>query len=186
MLRIIVILLSLNITGLSEETYLGHKRYSEAQENNLVAAGRYRASPRIVMLLPEAASAFNDMQEDARIEEVFLVPISGYRSVKYQSRLFKRAVKKYGSTEKAARWVAPPGFSEHHTGLAIDIGDEEKPECDVELCFEKTDACKWLNENAGKYGFELLFKKTDASKVSYEPWHWRYLGVNDVNNTPEK
>jgi D-alanyl-D-alanine carboxypeptidase len=90
--------------------------------------------------------------------------------------LFQKAVTKHGSEDAAARWVARPGFSEHHTGLALDIGDEEHPACDVELPFEETRAFKWLNENAGHLGFELSFPRGNSKGINYEPWHWRYAG----------
>jgi D-alanyl-D-alanine carboxypeptidase len=71
--------------------------------------------------------------------------------------------------------VAPPGHSEHHTGLAIDVGDGARPACDVEPCFEETAAAAWLAEHARTFGFELSFPR-GSRQPHYEPWHWRYRG----------
>ena len=74
-----------------------------------------------------------------------------------------------------AKVSAPPGYSEHSTGFAIDIGDAYKRETDFEVEFENTDAFRWLKENAAKYHFKLSFNQNNKN-VDYEPWHWRYEG----------
>ena len=74
-----------------------------------------------------------------------------------------------------AKVSAPPGYSEHSTGFAIDIGDAYKRESDFEVEFENTDAFRWLKENAAKYHFKLSFNKNNKN-IDYEPWHWRYEG----------
>lgn len=153
----------------------GHRAFAEAPADELRPVGDYRATGRIVRLRQTAAQAFLKMQEAAHADGVELVPISGFRSRDYQAGLFKRAVKRYGGQQAAARWVAPPGHSEHHTGLAIDIGDGARPACDVQLCFEETGAATWLAEHAGEFGFELSFPR-GSRQPKYEPWHWRYVG----------
>lgn len=153
----------------------GHQAYDVVSEFQLVPVGKYRASVRVVRLLLRAALAFKKMQDAAELAGVSIIPISGYRSLSYQEGLFKRAVIKYGSEERAARWVAPPGYSEHHTGLALDVGDQAHPECDVEPCFEKGAAYAWLKKNAARFGYELSFPLAGTS-VSFEPWHWRFVG----------
>ena len=70
---------------------------------------------------------------------------------------------------------APPGYSEHSTGFAIDIGDATQRETDFETEFENTDAYRWLINNATKFHFKLSFNK-DNKYIDYEPWHWRYEG----------
>ena len=69
----------------------------------------------------------------------------------------------------------PAGHSEHHTGCAIDIGDGSQEKCDVEICFERTGAYRWLVKNAVLFGFELSFSQ-EQEAVSFEPWHWRFVG----------
>ena len=163
--------------GLDSEgpSLYGHRAYGVAKEAELKEAGPYRGSGRMVMLTRASAEAFTRMRESALASGIKLVPISGFRTYSYQEGLFKRAVKKYKSPEAAARWVAPPGHSEHHTGRALDIGDALSPGCDVELCFEETRAYQWLRGHAGAYGFVLSFPRKQTA-VSFEPWHWRYVG----------
>ena len=160
----------------------GHRAYTEARAEELRPVGKYRDTGRVVQLAAPAAAAFKAMQKAAAGDGVKLVPISGFRTRDYQAGLFERAVRRHGSEERAARWVAPPGYSEHHTGLALDIGDEARRDCDVELCFEKTAAHQWLEKNAARFGFELSFPPGRESGPAFEPWHWRYIG-DDASRT---
>lgn len=158
------------------DSLFGHLAYAET-DAPLADAGRYRDTGRVVQLRAEAAEAFRAMQKAAREAGVELVPISGFRTTDYQDGLFTRARRKYGTTESAARWVAPPGYSEHHSGLALDIGALERPETDVETTFEDTPAFAWLKDNAHRFDFEISFPRDNPQGVSYEPWHWRYTGL---------
>ena len=167
--------LASSLDALAVDTKFGHFAFPETSAA-LGDAGRYRDTGRVVQLRTEAAAAFVAMQQAARDEGVNLVPISGFRTSAYQDGLFERAVGRYGSPEEAAVWVAPPGYSEHHTGLAIDIGDLNHPETDVEVPFETTPAFDWLKHNADRFGFELSFPDGNPQGVSYEPWHWRFIG----------
>lgn len=151
----------------------GHQEYEEADRNDLVIAGRY-ADGRNKYLEENTFYAFQRMKNAAEKDGVELTLISAYRSVKYQKWLFSRAVKRYGSEQEAARHVAPPGGSEHHTGTAVDIGDGSRPDTDLKTSFEKTPAHTWLKQYAEEYGFTLSFPKGNKQGVSYEPWHWRY------------
>ena len=120
----------------------------EAVEKELSVVGEYRQTGRKVKLRADAAAALQNLMTQARAGDVAIIPISGFRTIAYQNSLFHRAVEKYGSEEAAVRWVARPGHSEHHTGLAVDLGDEESPACDVEPPFEGTRAFHWLQKNA--------------------------------------
>jgi D-alanyl-D-alanine carboxypeptidase len=154
----------------------GHLPYTEAK--TLVNVGRYY--DRFETLHPEAVEVFKQMQADARSVGVGLIPISGFRTVADQRLLFERQIKRQGSPEAAARLSAPPGYSEHHTGYAIDIGDESNPASDLKFEFEYTEAYIWLKKNARKYGFKLSFPPNNAQGVSFEPWHWRYGGSDSA------
>ena len=85
-----------------------------------------------------------------------------------------KSIRKQNALERA-RVSAPPGYSEHSTGFAIDIGDANNRQTDFVIEFENTDAFKWLKNNAAKYHFKLSFDKNNKN-VDYEPWHWRYEG----------
>lgn len=152
----------------------------EASENELVVVGEYRRSGRKVKMRADAAAALKDLFSQAHADGVAIIPISGFWTVAYQEMLFQKAVAKYGSEETAVRWVARPGQSEHHTGLAIDLGDEESPASDVELPFEQTKAFHWLQDNAATFGFEMSYPRNNPRGVNYEPWHWRFIGTPEA------
>jgi D-alanyl-D-alanine carboxypeptidase len=116
------------------------------------------------------------MARSANAMGVSLMPISGFRTVEAQTALFNRQIERKGSKEAAARWSAPPGYSEHHTGYVLDIADKLHPESDLQMSFQETPAYQWLMTNASQFGFELSFPSNNFQGVSFEPWHWRYVG----------
>jgi D-alanyl-D-alanine carboxypeptidase len=154
--------------------------YAEAPQDELAAVGTYRQTGREVRMRADAATALKNMMAQARLAGVKIIPISGFRTIDYQASLFRKALAKYGSVEAAVRWVGRPRHSEHHTGLAIDLGDEENPVCDVEPPFEETRAFLWLQQNAAQFGFELSFPRNNPRGVNYEPWHWRFVGTPET------
>lgn len=115
---------------------------------------------------------------------------SAFRSVDYQNELYNQKVKEFMSyglseedaKERTSKLINKPETSEHNLGLAVDFNY-------VDLEFEETKAFKWLEENAENYGFILRYRKDkeDITKVSYEPWHWRFVGeehakkINELN-----
>ena len=133
-----------------------------------------------VYLDERVAPYYNKMYKAAYEDGIHLVPISGYRSVERQKNNFERKIDtfidagygKVEATQKAATIILPPGTSEHNAGLAMDI-------CSLEQNFEDTKEFEWLCENAADYGFILRYPedKQDITKIIYEPWHWRYVGV---------
>ncbi|MFQ3637922.1 MAG: M15 family metallopeptidase [Cyanobacteriota bacterium] len=155
------------------DSLLGHIAYAEAPQNTL--------SPILpngsILLRDAAAERFLAMVRAARAERVRLVPLSGFRSVEEQTYLFfALKAKRSLSAQERAQVSAPPGYSEHHTGYAVDIGDGDRPDTDLETDFDQTAAYRWLTANAARFGFELSFPKNNAQGVSYEPWHWRFVG----------
>jgi D-alanyl-D-alanine carboxypeptidase len=157
-----------------------HFHYAEVAADLLVEAGRYRTTPRVVQLHRDATSALVRMIAAASEAGLELVPISGFRSIDYQAKLWAKAIEKRGSETEAARWVAPPGFSEHHTGFAVDLGEGPEPESDVEPSFGDTAAYRWLREHAVTFGFEMSFPQNNAQGIGCEPWHWRFIGTAEA------
>lgn len=151
----------------------GHLPYQEDDPNRLVQVGIYYN--RTEFLDAEAAYAFNQMKLAAKNNGITLRLISGFRSIQDQEKLFQKQIQRRGSEKAAAKLSAPPGYSEHHTGYAIDIGDEQQPSTDLKFEFENTEAYRWLTLYAGNYGFELSFPRNNRQGVSFEPWHWRYV-----------
>ena len=149
---------------------LGHFPYQEAAYEDLI-----EIQPNL-LVHKEMYKSLKKMQDDAEKDGIYLVFLSGYRSIKLQKQIFYslKSIRNQIASERA-RVSAPPGYSEHSTGFAIDIGDAYERESDFEESFENTRAFKWLKNNAAKYHFRLSFDKKQTS-VDYEPWHWRYEG----------
>lgn len=162
------------------ENLLNHLKYEEAPLSELKPV-----SPDGKVLMRETAAAkFLEMQAAAQAEGIILVPLSGFRTFSDQERLFFEVKEERGEvTTKRAEVSAPPGYSEHHTGYAMDIGDGSAPATHINLQFEQTAAFRWLQQNAAKYSFELSFPKDNLQGISYEPWHWRFVGNPDSLET---
>ncbi|QFG00528.1 D-alanyl-D-alanine carboxypeptidase family protein [Psychrobacillus glaciei] len=125
----------------------------------------------------EGREAFEEMAAEAKLSGYELVAFSTYRSFEYQTTLYERYVSHDGQ-EAADRYSARPGFSEHQSGLAFDIGEKHFEQHFARESFGETEAGKWIAENAFKYGFIMRYPK-DKEKITgymYEPWHFRYVG----------
>ncbi|ELR96337.1 D-alanyl-D-alanine carboxypeptidase family protein [Gloeocapsa sp. PCC 73106] len=156
-----------------EDNLLGHLSYEEAPPSDLIPI----TPDQQVKLRSAAAAKFLEMQADAASEGIILVPVSGFRSISEQEHLFFEVKAERGEvTTKRAEVSAPPGYSEHHTGYAIDIGDGKVPATHVKGDFAQTPAFKWLQANAARYSFELSFPENNPQGINYEPWHWRFVG----------
>lgn len=155
------------------DNILGHLAYPEAPLRELVPItpdGR-------IKLRKAAAEEFKKMVADAQAAGVAIMPLSGFRSKTDQDRLFFGIKKERGQQPRERALVsAPPGYSEHHTGYAIDVGDATDPASYLDTSFDQTKAFAWMRENAAYYSFELSFPEHNPQGISYEPWHWRYVG----------
>ena len=120
-----------------------------------------------------AKEAFEEMSKDALKEKMHIIAMSTYRSYNYQVDLFNKYAKKDG-LEAANTYSAKAGFSEHQTGLAVDVYNGTVNY----TSFEKTKEFNWMTENAYKYGFILRFPKDKENETGYkyESWHYRYVG----------
>ncbi|NEP18146.1 MAG: D-alanyl-D-alanine carboxypeptidase family protein [Leptolyngbya sp. SIO4C1] len=154
-------------------TLLGHRQYALANPTELVPFSKNVE----VKLRPSAAQKLEAMVAQAQAEGIQLKAISGFRSLEDQHYLFFDRQAELAQTPTVRAEVsAPPGYSEHHTGYAVDLGDATQPQTHLEVSFEQTPAFAWLQKNAARYGFELSFPKDHAEGLSYEPWHWRFIG----------
>lgn len=125
------------------------------------------------------AAALKTMVDAARAEGIHLNLQSGYRSYDFQVNLYNLYVKQQGKA-LADSQSARPGYSEHQTGLAADLGGTTTPGCNVAECFANTPEGKWLAANAYKYGYVIRYPegKTSVTGYTYEPWHVRYVGTD--------
>ena len=150
---------------------LGHFSYPSAHETDLVEVGPGRR------LHGDAAAAFLAMQRDAAEDGVELRLLSAFRDRETQHNLFFPVMVERGQRpEERAKVSAPPGYSEHHTGYALDLGDARRPELDLEAAFDQSAAFNWLQQHAARYHFRLSFPADNHQGVAYEPWHWRWEG----------
>ncbi len=169
------------INSTPARTLYKHFEYREAKANTLIEAGFYIRDgySRPELLAKEAKESWHKMVIAAKDEGVNLIPISGFRSIKDQKVLWVNQVKRRGSEKEAAKRSAPPGFSEHHTGYAIDIADIDTPSSDLNSSFDQTPSYQWLSKNARQFGWENSFPVNNKQGISYEPWHWRYVGTSE-------
>lgn len=127
-------------------------------------------------LVPTAATALAEMINAAARDGVHVVAVSGYRSFDTQTRLYAGYTSRLGQAH-TDELSARPGFSEHQTGLAVDIGNPDA-RCALQRCFADTPAGSWAAANSARFGFIIRYPE-GASAVTgydYEPWHLRYVG----------
>jgi D-alanyl-D-alanine carboxypeptidase len=143
----------------------------EPRQLHLVGFDRAR---RPMLLAERAARAWLAMRSAAHADGVALEPISTFRSIAYQRGLIARKLARGDSLEAILLVNAAPGYSEHHSGRAIDIGT---PGCaPLDEAFERTPAFAWLVGHAARFGFHLSYPRGNALGVIYEPWHWLHVG----------
>ena len=126
-------------------------------------------------LLDQANAAWTRMRQAAAAQGVVLQLVSAFRSVEYQAGLFERKLGRGECIADILAVNAAPGYSEHHSGRAIDIGTPGYAH--LEEAFEHSPAFAWLRANAGAHGFRLSFPRGNPHGVLYEPWHWYYVGT---------
>lgn len=140
------------------------------------------------------APIYREMYYAALQDGIELVPYSGYRRHSTQKSNFEKKVASYRNqgysnaeaVNLAARIVLPPGCSEHEAGLAMDI---VRPGVwELQVSFENSKQFAWLSEHAADYGFILRYAKDkqDVTKITYEPWHWRYVGAEAAKEIKER
>ena len=140
-----------------------------AEPGVLSYAGRDRFA-RPLWLTAAAARAWRTMQVAAARDGLVLQAISGYRSHAYQLGIFKRKLARGQSVAEILAVNAAPGYSEHHSGNAMDISAPDEPA--AEESFEHSMAFNWLQRRAGDFGFTLSYPRDNPHGIVYEPWHW--------------
>lgn len=145
----------------------------DAQSDNLViVATKTDGTP--VQLVNAAAHAWQAMQTAALAENITLSAISGHRSIARQAELIRQKRASGQLIEHILSIMAAPGYSEHHTGRAVDIATPDYQELEEE--FAESAAFAWLQHNALRFGFRLSYPKDNPAGFIYEPWHWFWRG----------
>ena len=157
---------------------LGHFPYPEAPASALVAI-----APGL-QLRADAAEALRAMRARAAAEGIDLEVLSAFRGIAQQRQLFfDVGAERNQSASTRAQVSAPPGYSEHSTGYAVDLGDGREPTTNLSPRFETTRAYAWLVANAARFHYQLSFPQDNRQGVSFEPWHWRYEGSTEALRT---
>lgn len=120
-----------------------------------------------IYLLPVARDAFQEMAEAAKEDGIAMVIDSGYRSSWYQKKVYRRLMEKGKTFEEVARFVAPPGYSEHMLGLAVDFVPSN-------WRFVDEPAYQWLKKHGRTFGFNESYPEISSDNRPWEPSHWRY------------
>ncbi len=145
--------------------------YTEAPE--LVDVGQNIVG-RMQQLTPSAATRWRQMVEAADNDGLQLLIVSGYRSFDYQAELIQKKLTAGQSILEILLVNAAPGYSEHHSGNAIDIAAPGGPPLTEQ--FETSAAFAWLTESAGRFGFQMSYPRENPEGFIYEPWHWALKG----------
>lgn len=143
--------------------------YPEASEDELITVG-INDEGRAIRLAPGAAEAWASMRRAAAHQDIELVPISGFRSIERQTEIIRDKLAAGFHLDEILRYIAAPGFSEHHTGHALDIGSPDHSDLDED--FAHTAAYHWLERHAGQFGYTLSYPRDNPHGIGYEPWHW--------------
>lgn len=159
----------LGIDAESYEEKTGLELMAEPASLALAGFDRYR---RALWLTKDAGRAWQKMHAFAATQGIVLDAISGYRSHDYQLGIFERKLARGQTVEQILKVNAAPGYSEHHTGRALDIATPGEPP--AEESFENTAAFAWLMQNAGDFDFRMSYPKDNPNGIVYEPWHWFY------------
>lgn len=116
--------------------------------------------------------AWHAMRQAAHVAGISLEAVSGFRSMIYQAGIVQRKLDRGQSMEQILAVNTAPGYSEHHSGRALDIGTPGS--APAEEVFESTAAFEWLRRHAAQFGFRMSYPRGNEHGVIYEPWHWYY------------
>lgn len=155
--------------GIPADFASGRKLPHFAEATELVDVGPNLLG-RMQRLTPAAAEAWQRMLAAAAADDVTLLIVSGFRSHEYQAELIRAKLAKGEAIEEILKVNAPPGYSQHHSGSAVDVATPGHRPLTEE--FEASEAFRWLSANAARFGFAMTYPRDNAWGFVYEPWHW--------------
>lgn len=150
--------------------YARRHRLRRAREPRHLAFIGYDTQGRTQWLSPQAAKAWLGMRGAAADAGIELQVVSAFRSVAYQLGILRRKLASGQTMEEILRVSAAPGYSEHHTGHALDLTAPGFAALESE--FERSPAFDWLGANAASHGFRMSYPHGNPHGIAYEPWHW--------------
>ncbi len=152
--------------------------YTEATE--LVEVGPNLVG-RMQTMTSLASGRWQRLLEAAGQDGIRLMIVSGFRSVDYQAELIRKKIAAGQVIEQILQVNAAPGFSQHHSGMAVDIASPGSRPLTEE--FETSDAFAWLTEHAGQEGFSMTYPRENQYGFIYEPWHWALNNLDGTETT---
>ncbi|MBI2306670.1 MAG: M15 family metallopeptidase [Rhodocyclales bacterium] len=159
----------LTALGISSEMITA-RGLSECEEATALEVAEVGADGRDHLLDPLAAEAWRSLRAAALADGIDLFIVSAFRSIARQAEIVRRKIEAGAAVESILAVCAPPGFSEHHTGRAIDLSTSGSRALEVE--FDQTPAYAWLTEHAAEFGYHLSYPIGNHLGYQYEPWHW--------------
>ena len=142
----------------------------ECEEADCLEIAEIDSDGREHLLIAPAAEAWRSLRASARADDVALFIVSAFRSVQRQAEIVRGKLNAGIPLAEVLSVCAPPGFSEHHSGRAVDVSTEGTTP--LEIDFDRTSAFAWLTTHARDFGFSLSYPPGNASGYQYEPWHW--------------
>jgi D-alanyl-D-alanine carboxypeptidase len=143
----------------------------ECEEASNLEVAEVGDDGRSHLLIPAATEAWRNLKAAALRDGVSLFIVSAFRSVERQTEIVRRKLETGMPVEDIIAVCAPPGFSEHHTGRAVDLSTPGSRRV-LEVEFDQTTAFTWLTEHATEYGYYLSYPVRNQWGYQYEPWHW--------------
>ena len=128
-----------------------------------------------IYILATAYPALVKMLDKAHLDGIDLKVESAYRSINYQTRIFIRMLERGRTFDDIIRYVAPPGYSQHMLGTAMDFYPSNWE-------FAETVQYEWLQENGQLFGFEETYSKNNRFRMPWEAWHWNYVGLSEPSD----
>lgn len=159
----------LDALGISAEI-LQQRGFVAVSEATSLVLAEVGEDGREYWLTPSTNQAWQAMKNAAASDGIALLMISAFRSISRQAEIIQSKLAAGDTIHDILQVCAPPGYSEHHTGRAIDIATPEDPE--LEMSFETTAAFRWLQKHAPEFGFQMSYPPENSSGYQYEPWHW--------------
>jgi len=142
----------------------------ECGEATTLEVAEVGADGRDHLLVPLAAEAWRCLKAAALADGIDLFIVSAFRSIDRQFEVIRRKLETGVSIEEVLTVCAPPGFSQHHTGCAVDLSTPGSHSLEVE--FDQTTAYAWLSKRAAEFGYYLSYPVGNSLGYQYEPWHW--------------
>jgi len=144
----------------------------QIEETNLIEVGK-DIFGRTQLISSSIVANWHEMFESAEKDEIKLLIVSAFRSVEYQADIIRNKLDKGSKLSDILSVSAAPGYSEHHTGCALDLATSDIDA--FSQSFEESETFLWLQQNGVKHGFSLSYPKGTNRKIIYEPWHWACL-----------